>query len=113
MGDVFAQGQVAEGAMRVDRVVVVDPDGQLVDHGSDVGRFGEADVVAIHGAHERLGHAVRLRSFDGHRARAEVDLACEAASSPGGVGATVIRESFDGRRQPVHTAKAMLDGGGH
>ena len=33
--------------MRVDGVVVVDPDGQLVDHGSDVGRFGEAGVVAF------------------------------------------------------------------
>ena len=87
MGDVFARGEVAKGAMRVDGVVVVEPVGQLVDHGSGVGLFGDADVASLHGAHERLGHAVGLRAFDGGCARPEVDLAGEAAGFSGGVAA--------------------------
>lgn len=99
--------------MRVDGIVVVEPAGQLVEDCSGVGLFGDADVVALHGAHERLGHAVGLRAFDGCCARPEVDLAGEAAGLLGGVAAAVIRQPFDGGRQPVHTAEAMLHGGGH
>lgn len=52
-------------------------------------------------------------AFDGGCARPEVDLAGEAAGLSGGVAATVIRQPLDGRGQPVHTAEAVLDGGGH
>jgi len=54
-----------------------------------------------------------LRAFDGCCAGPEVDLAGEAAGLPGGVAAAVIRQPFDGGRQPVHAAEAVLDGGGH
>src|SRR5690606_31221467 len=99
--------------MRMDGVVVVEPAGQLVDHGSGVGLFGDADIVSLHGAHEGLGHAVGLWAFDGGCARPEVDLAGEAAGLSGGVAATVVGQPLDGRGQPVHTAEAVLDGGGH
>ncbi len=99
--------------MRVDGVVVVEPAWQLADHGSGVGLFGDANVVPLHGAHERFGHAVGLRAFDGCCAAPEVDLAGEAASLLGGVAAAVICQPFDGGRQAVHAAEAVLDGGGH
>ncbi len=99
--------------MRVDGVVVVEPAWQLADHGSGVGLFGDANVVPLHGAHERFGHAVGLRAFDGCCAGPEVDLACEAAGLSGGVAATVIRQPLDDCRQLVHAAEALLEDGDH
>lgn len=99
--------------MRVDGVVVVEPAWQLVDHGSGVGLFGDADVVSLHGAHEGFGHAVGLRAFDGRCPGLEVDFACEAARFPGGIATAIVGKPFDGGRQPVHAAEAVLDGGGH
>ncbi len=96
MGDIFAQREVAKGAIRIDGVVEVEPAGQLVDHGYGVGLFGDAGVVALHGSNEGFSHAVGLRAFNGRRARAEVDLAGEAAGSAAGLAATVIRQPFDG-----------------
>lgn len=92
---------------------MVEPAGQLVDHDSGVGLFGDADLIALHGAHERFGHAVGLRAFDGGCARPEVDIAGEATGLSDTVAATVIRQPLDGRRQPVHAGEAVLDGGGH
>lgn len=99
--------------MRVDGVVVVEPSGQLVDHGSGVGLFGDADVIPLHGAHERLGHAVGLWAFDRGCARPEVDLAGKAAGFSGGVAAAIVGQPFDSGRQAVHAAEAVLDGGDH
>lgn len=94
--------------MRLEGVVVVGPAVQLVDHGSSVGLFGDADVVSLHGAHERLGHAVGLRAFDGCCAGLEIDLACEAAGLLCCVTAAIVSQPFDGGRQPVHTADDEL-----
>lgn len=97
----------------MDGVVVVEPTGQLVDHGSGVGLFRDADVVSLHGSHERFGHAVGLRAFDRCCPGPEVHLAGEAAGLSGCIAAAIIGQPFDGGRQSVHTAEAMLDGGGH
>jgi len=52
------RGEQRKGAMRMDGVVVLEPAGQLVEDCSGVGLVGDADVVALHGPHERFGHAV-------------------------------------------------------
>jgi hypothetical protein len=85
--------------MRMDGIVVVEPGRQLADDRSGIGLFGDADVISLHGAHERLGHAVGLRAFNGGCAGFEVDLAGEATRLPGGVAAAVISQPFDGCRQ--------------
>lgn len=47
----------------MDGVVVVEPAGQLADHGSGVTLFGDADVVSLHGPHERLSHSMVVGSM--------------------------------------------------
>src|SRR5690606_41558371 len=92
--------------MRMDGVVVVEPAGQLVDHGSGVGLFGDADIVSLHGAHEGLGHAVGLWAFDGSSAGPEVDLAGAAAGLSTGVAGNRVGQPLYARGQAVDAAEA-------
>ena len=72
------------------RVVVCQPAWQLLDHGLRVGSGVDADVVALEGADERLGHAVGLRTADRRRERHQADVAGEGAGITRGVAAAVV-----------------------
>ncbi len=94
-------------------VVVRQPAWKLFDNGSGVGPGVHADVVALEGADERLGHAVRLRAADGRRPWDQPDVTGEGAGVASGVAAAVIRKPLDRLGHTVHAAVAMLDGGNH
>lgn len=71
------------------------------------------DVVALEGAHEGFGHAVALRALDRGGQRFQADLACEAAGRSCDEAGAVIGQPFDGLRQAVDPAEAVLDGSDH
>src|SRR5690606_24224884 len=58
-------------------------------------------------------HSIRLRAFDRGGDRQQADLAGEAAGVAGDVTRAVITQPFDGLRQPIDEAEAVLDGGDH
>ena len=99
--------------MRVDGVVVRDPAGQLVEHGSGVGFGADADVVALEGTHEGPRHAVALRPLDWRGARDQAHVPGEAAGLARGEAGAVIGQPFNRARQSIHLTEAVLDAGHH
>ena len=70
-------------------VIVVEPGWQLRDDGLRIGLWVPADVVALEGADERLGHAVGLRAADRGGLRDQPDASGERAGVAGGVAAAL------------------------
>ena len=62
---------------------------QLIDDSAGVGFVADAGVVSLQRPYERLGHAVRLRAFDGGGAWDQADIAGEPAGVVGGIAAAV------------------------
>ena len=50
--------------MRVLVIVVRQPAWEVGQHGLGIWDWGNSDVIALDGSHERLGHAVGLRALD-------------------------------------------------
>jgi len=94
----------------VDGVVVSKPAWQLGRHGGGVGFLGEAGIVALDGLHERFGHAVGLRAFDGRGHRLESKITSEAAGFEGGLAGAVVGQPFDLLRRPADATEAAFDG---
>ena len=74
---------------------MVEPDGQPLHDGSGIRERTDANVVALEGSHECLGHAVALRAFDGRGPGFEADVAVELPSILGKVAARVVAEPLD------------------
>ena len=99
--------------MRVNRIVVLEPARQLVEHRTGGGPGVYSGVVALQRADERFGHAVRLRAFDRRGAGRETDVAGEPAGIVGGVTAAIVGQPLDGRGQLVDLAEPVLDAKHH
>lgn len=67
------------------------------------------DVVALHGLHEALCHAVTLRAAHRGRQWQQADLPGKGASLLGGIGRAVIAQPLHRRRGKIST-EALLDG---
>jgi len=99
--------------VRVNFVVVCDPQRQLTQHGLGIRSRADADVITFDRADEGLSHSIALRTFDGCRSWFQTDVASESARITSDVAATVVGQPFDGGRQPIDPAEAMLDGHHH
>src|SRR5215207_5176082 len=89
-GDELTGRTVAQRAVGVNLVVMRQPGWKLAQHGLGVRNRGDANVVALQGAHERLSHAVRLWALERGRAGHQPDVPGEAAGLPGEVAAAVV-----------------------
>ena len=94
-------------------IIVIHPDWQLFEDGACVRFWADADVIALEGTDERLGHAVGLRAFDRRSSGDQADVAGEAASVVCGVAAPIIGEPFDLAGHMIYLTEAVLDGGDH
>ncbi len=101
---------VTERLVQVNSVVVVEPDGQPLHNGSGIRERTDANVVALEGSHECLGHAIALGAFDGCGPGFEADVAGELPSVFGDVAAPVVAEPIDGTGQLVDETEPLLDG---
>ena len=99
--------------MRVKLVVVVEPFRQGEHDGFGIGDGIHRDVIALEGPHEGFGHAVALRALDRGRERLQANIARKAAGRTCDEAGAVIGQPFDGLRQAVDLAEAVLDGGDH
>ena len=82
--------------MRVERIVVIEPFGQLRHHRLRVRPIGQFGVVPLQCFHETLSHAVALRAGHGRRHRLESQLLGKAPCFGCCVAAAVVGEPFNG-----------------
>src|SRR3954467_3425989 len=109
-GDELARRTIAQGAVRVNDVVMIEPDRQGFDDGACVRHWIYADVIALDGPHESFRRAVGLRACDGRPQRLQADIAGEGSRLFGDITRAVVAEPFDGVRRTVDPAKARFDG---
>src|SRR5580704_12740816 len=100
---------VTQRFVRVDRVVMAEPQTQPAQHTVRVWLGADASVIALDGFDEGFGHTIRLRALDRRRARHQPDVASQGARLTGGVRRTVIRQPFDWLGQFADQPKAALD----
>src|SRR6185436_19548926 len=112
-GDELTGRTVAQRAVGVNLVVVRQPGWKLAQHGLGVRNRGDANVVALQGAHERLSHAVRLWALERGRAGHQPDVPGEVAGLPGEVAAAVVGQPLDLDGQAVDPSEPVFDGGHH
>lgn len=96
--------------MGMDLVVVLDPSRDLPERGFGVRQGVQAQIVALEGLHEGLGHAVGLRAPDRSEAGNEVQGYGEVPGFLGRVGAAIVGEMLDGLGR-FGDPKAPFDGG--
>jgi hypothetical protein len=84
--DELAWGSIAQSAVRMPLVTMGEPAGQLVDDTLRIWPGVHADIIALEGANERLGHAIRLRTADWGRARDQSNAPGERPCVASGVG---------------------------
>lgn len=97
--------------MRVKAIVMVEPSGQRLHDGRGVGLRIDGDVIALERAHESLGHAIGLWTFDRRRQRQEADVFRKAACFHRRVTGSIVRQPFDRGRQTIDLPETLLDNG--
>jgi hypothetical protein len=80
-------------------VVVGEPPVELPEHRDGVRQRVDAHVVAFDRPDQGLGEAVALGTGNRREAGLRAQRAGEVAGLPGGVGAAVVRQPFDGVRR--------------
>ena len=90
-----------------------EPEWELRHDGFCIRGWIDGDVVALEGFDEGLSHPVRFRTSHRRGARFHADVAEQGRGLLGNEAGTVVREPFDGLRQHVDPAEAVLDSGDH
>jgi hypothetical protein len=77
----------------------------------DLRNLRDAALIALHRAHERLGHSVRLGALDRGGAGLEADVTSKALGVVCDVSGAVVGQPFDGRRQSIEPVVPLAAAG--
>jgi len=96
----------------VNRIVVLHPAINEGEGSSGVRDRADANVIALEGLHESLGHAVTLRAFDRREARHQVERQGDLDSPMSREDRAVVGEPLQGMRC-ADSAEALFDAADH